>query len=164
MSSPRQGEANRVNAERSTGPRTAQGKARVARNAVRHGLSIPLAAGDSPPGLLEALAKLLRPDDAFGRHARAAALAQAELMRVQTVKLHILQLAARGPEAEAEAGAGAREPARADAIAARALIEHADALLKLDVYERKARSRRKTAFRALCDDFGETNPILARMR
>ena len=160
MSSARQGEANRVNAERSTGPRTAQGKARVARNAVRHALSIPLAAGDSPPGPLEALAKLLRTDDKLGPHARAAALAQAELMRVQSVKLHILQLAAHGRGADAEAGA--REPARADPITAMALIEHADALLKLDVYERKARSRRKMAFRALYGDFGETNPIQRR--
>jgi hypothetical protein len=36
-----------------------------------------------------------------------------------------------------------------DDVMARALIECADELLKLDGYERKARSRRKKAFRAL---------------
>ena len=32
-------EANRANAKRSTGPRTAEGKPRVSKNALRHGLS-----------------------------------------------------------------------------------------------------------------------------
>jgi hypothetical protein len=39
MSSDRQIEANRQNAQRSTGPRTADGKARVASNALKHGLT-----------------------------------------------------------------------------------------------------------------------------
>ena len=39
MSSDQQIEANRRNAQLSTGPRSAEGKARVALNAVRHGLS-----------------------------------------------------------------------------------------------------------------------------
>lgn len=34
--------ANRLNAKRSTGPRTKSGKARVAQNALKHGLSIPV--------------------------------------------------------------------------------------------------------------------------
>ena len=39
MSNDRQIEANRQNAQRSTGPRTADGKARVASNALKHGLT-----------------------------------------------------------------------------------------------------------------------------
>jgi hypothetical protein len=39
MASPAQINANQVNAQLSTGPRTAAGKARVAQNAVRHGLT-----------------------------------------------------------------------------------------------------------------------------
>lgn len=34
--------ANRANARRSTGPRSAAGKTRSARNALRHGLAIPI--------------------------------------------------------------------------------------------------------------------------
>src|SRR5205814_6955117 len=36
--SPRKVDANRRNAQRSTGPRTALGKSRVSRNAVKHGI------------------------------------------------------------------------------------------------------------------------------
>jgi hypothetical protein len=39
MASPRQNEANRNNAKRSTGPKTAGGKATSSRNALRHGLA-----------------------------------------------------------------------------------------------------------------------------
>lgn len=39
MASERQIEANKLNAQRSTGPRTWQGKARVASNALKHGLT-----------------------------------------------------------------------------------------------------------------------------
>jgi hypothetical protein len=42
MTSRRQIEANRRNADKSTGPKTEPGKQRSSRNAFRHGLSLPL--------------------------------------------------------------------------------------------------------------------------
>ena len=39
MTTPVQVDANRRNAEQSTGPRSAAGKARVSRNAITHGLT-----------------------------------------------------------------------------------------------------------------------------
>ena len=38
MATARQRRANRLNAQRSTGPKSAQGKARASMNALRHGL------------------------------------------------------------------------------------------------------------------------------
>ena len=52
----RKAEANRKNAQRSTGPRTAGGKARVAQNAITHGLlSEKALLPDEDPQALEAL-------------------------------------------------------------------------------------------------------------
>ena len=42
LTSDRKIEANRANARASTGPKTAQGRARTARNALRHALSLPV--------------------------------------------------------------------------------------------------------------------------
>jgi len=57
----RKTEANRTNAQRSTGPRTAEGKARVAQNAITHGLlSEKALLPDEDPEALEALAEAVR--------------------------------------------------------------------------------------------------------
>ena len=55
MTTERQVAANRVNASRSTGPRTPEGKARVALNAIKHGLFSreSLVKGESQVDLLD---------------------------------------------------------------------------------------------------------------
>ena len=57
MVSSRQRQANRANAKRSTGPRTAEGKARASRNAKWHGLATPVAAH---PVFQEEIVELVR--------------------------------------------------------------------------------------------------------
>jgi hypothetical protein len=61
MTTKQQRAANRRNAQRSTGPRTASGRRRVAMNAVTHGLSIPLQA-DENREMVEHLSDLLIPE------------------------------------------------------------------------------------------------------
>ena len=61
MTSQRRIEANRRNAQRSTGPKTAAGKARVAQNAVTHGLlARETLLPDEDPQALETLAEAMR--------------------------------------------------------------------------------------------------------
>ena len=61
LTSMRKVESNRKNAQQSTGPRTARGKARVAQNAITHGLlSEQALLPDEDPQALEALAEAVR--------------------------------------------------------------------------------------------------------
>jgi hypothetical protein len=87
MASERQVAANRANAKRSTGPRTAAGRATSSRNAYRHGLSLPMAPDSE---VLESLARTLVRETAGEDQleaARALAAAQLELKRIREVKV-----------------------------------------------------------------------------
>ena len=145
MTSDRKRVANRANAQRSTGPRSREGKSRAAMNALRHGLNTAPAGMEVFDSEIEAVAQKFA-QGAGGRAAAwAAAEAQAHLVRVRRAKLQVLQLAEHKIAAAAQADA-ALSP---DEIQATALSESAETLLKLDGYERKALSRRKRALRAL---------------
>jgi pantothenate synthetase len=87
MASERQVAANRANALKSTGPRTAAGRAKSSRNAYHHGLSVPMA-----PDLerVESLARTLVRETAGEDQleaARALAATQLELKRIRAAKV-----------------------------------------------------------------------------
>ena len=86
MTSDRQRRANQANAKISKGPKTKAGKARSARNALRHGLSVPVSKEPSLSIQAEAIALKLvgpDPDDILLDRARAVGEAQVELNRVR---------------------------------------------------------------------------------
>ena len=86
MTSDRQWRANQANAKASRGPKTKAGKARSARNALRHGLSIPVSKEPSLSIRAEEIAlKLVGPasDEALLDRARAVGEAQVDLNRVR---------------------------------------------------------------------------------
>ena len=96
MTSPAKIAANRRNARRSTGPRSAAGKARARRNAFRHGLATPASldhvAMDRIDDLVVALTRDF-PDQLEFELATVAAEAQAEIERVRQTKVTLVNRA-----------------------------------------------------------------------
>ena len=135
MTSARKLEANRANARASTGPKISRGRARSAKNALRHGLSLPPRA--HPPLYEEARAlanRIAGPQagDAINLLSLRVAEAQIDLGRVRAARQSFMSQILSDTDVEKEL-----------------TIEEANALLRFDRYERRARSRRKFAIRDL---------------
>src|SRR5689334_10165837 len=138
MSSQEQLSANRRNAQRSTGPRTIQGKARSRQNSWQHGLSVKLNANSPESAEVEQLAvQFAGPnrDPAQLHFARIAAEADMELRRVQDASKLLISMAGR----QGSTGQSDKQ----------AYSEALPALLRLVRYERRAISRRNRALRLL---------------
>jgi hypothetical protein len=118
--------ANRANAQASTGPRSASGRARASQNALRHGLSLPVACDPRLSAELGRLAQEIAGNDsdpAVLAAANRVAEAQLDLSRIQDARHALL-----------------------------GGTDHQDVIKKLvalDRYERRAFSRRKFAIRDL---------------
>ncbi len=146
MTSPAKIAANRRNARRSTGPRSAAGKARARRNAFRHGLTTPASldhvAMDRIDNLVDALTIHVHSQLQF-QLATVAAEAQAEIERVRQTKVNLVN---RASAQLREEGAGLLS---AGERAALAFAGKTEILMACERYERRAISRRNWALRAL---------------
>jgi hypothetical protein len=124
MATERQIAANRANAKRSTGPKTAAGKLKSSRNALGHGLSGALPLDLARWSEIDAIAWALTPQGAEqGRAAIEFAKAQVELRRIDAIRQ---EMWLRVDIAQLHAG-GLQQ------------------LVSLDRYERYARTRRRRA-------------------
>jgi hypothetical protein len=134
--------ANRANARRSTGPRTASGRARSARNAFRHGLAVPVMAIPELNREVMALAHRLAEEGRPLDVCLAIAEATVELWRAQRYRDLLISETFR-----------ALLPAASEQVAeeqrARVVAELGPELGPLQRYERRALSRRKFAIRDL---------------
>ena len=100
MTSDHKIKANRANAQASTGPKTADGRARAVRNAFRHGLSLPVCSNPALSEEVEALAREIAGPDANAEtqdFARQVAEAQIDLRRVRYARHKLLSDALADP-------------------------------------------------------------------
>jgi hypothetical protein len=134
--------ANRRNAQRSTGPRTALAKARVRRNALQHGLAALVVRDPTEVTEVDRVAGALGGPGA-GALDRAQALivaeAQVTLKRVRRARAQIM---GQMPLVPSTQDVDARDAASMSVV---------DRLLRLERYERRALSRRKRAVRVASD-------------
>jgi hypothetical protein len=176
LTSDRKIKANRANARASTGPQTARGRARVARNALRHGLSLRACSNPALSEEVEALAREIAGPDATAEIqelARLIAEAQIDLRRVRYARHHFLSDCLSDQYYESHANARMKlkfivrlsqgkgpdisietlekfltSTPQGPRKLALILSQEAKQLLAMDRYERRALSRRKFAIRA----------------
>jgi hypothetical protein len=85
--------ANRANARHSTGPNTPAGKSAASRNALRHGLAVPVVTDPRLADEVERLAHIIAGQGANSfrlEHARRVAAAQIDLLRVRRARSLLL--------------------------------------------------------------------------
>jgi hypothetical protein len=102
MASGRQRAANRRNAQRSTGPRSAAGKRASRQNALRHGLTARLGEDPARDRQVETLAKLIAGPDPTGsqlHYARIAADATLRIKQIRALRTTMMEPAYRAREA-----------------------------------------------------------------
>ncbi len=117
MASAKKTAANRANAQASSGPKTAQGKARVARNALRHGLSTLVASDPALSKEADALAREIAGDTENPRileTAQSLAEAQIEIARIRHVRYQLLSSYIEQPQPEELNGLKELDPRRSD--------------------------------------------------
>ena len=157
MTTDRKIKANRANAQASTGPQTAQGRGRAARNALRHGLSLPVCSNPALSEEVETLAHEIAGPGANAETpqlARQVAEAEIDLRRVRNARHQLLSrtLAEQknAPDlSEATVLQIVNSTPQGPYKFAIILSQEAKQLLAMDRYERRALSRRKFAIRAL---------------
>src|SRR3989442_9953891 len=96
MISKRKIAANKRNAARSTGPKTADGKTRAGRNAYRHGLAVSVLNDPAISSEVERLARAIvgkRSDPYELVQARIVAEAEFDLLRVRSTRVNMIDAA-----------------------------------------------------------------------
>ena len=141
MSSDRKIKANRANARLSTGPKSPHGRARASKNALRHGLTIPVPLDRAWSDKVSDWAKKIAGPQASPERLEGACIiaeAQVDLCRIRSARHKILADALRDPCYESLQG---------QAKIAAVLQQEGKKLIAISRYERRVLSRRNHAIR-----------------
>src|ERR1700687_4789815 len=106
MTSDRKVEANRANSRASSGPKTTQGRAHAAQNALRHALSLPIYSDPALSEEAEALAQKIAGTDVspeIQKLARRIAEAQIDSRRIRRARHQLFSEALNDPDYQPEA-------------------------------------------------------------
>jgi hypothetical protein len=147
MATDRQIAANRRNGALSRGPKTAVGKARSSRNALKHGLAIPITRNRATARKIQRAARQMAPSTVGDsiRNAQIVAEATFELARARAAFEAVVARMSTSHRSNARSRDTCSTGSGKPAAPIRTLAE----LDKLDRYERRAFSRRRRALRDL---------------
>ncbi len=140
MASKSRVEANRRNAARSTGPKTARGKSRSAQNARSHGLSIPITDDPLASQDMKELARAVAGDTADPHRWQQAGIfaeTQVSLDRISLARVSLINRVLKS------------KPALSPEFEAGALLESLKQLAQLERYESRVLARRTRAIRLM---------------
>jgi hypothetical protein len=140
-------DANRRNARRSTGPRSAAGKARACRNALRHGLSVRASYDQAAAAQIEEFAVELCPASTIPEErdlALRAAEAEVDMSRLRQAKVNLVnEVAAHVQEQQTFVEATEQECVTV------AFLRNSKTLAAFNRYENRLFARRNRALRKL---------------
>src|ERR1035437_7384649 len=134
MASEKQILANRANALKSRGPRSAGGKARASRNGIRHGLAANIWKEASAVSSIEHLTQLFRADGHSEQKSRLAAVVEYQNKSIRNVQSRIGEQLSEAADGRGPAGSMAKNLHR---------------LQSIDRYEKRIASLKKRVLREM---------------